>query len=112
MPSMQIPRGNWTTRVVDELLEQKRRAVPFDDAWQAVLAVHPPRSRDDYEPMLFDEREVAAKTRPGRNTFVGFFREACRVAWHGEQPALRHFTLDMLAAVEDDRSYAARRRAA
>jgi hypothetical protein len=97
------PELSWEGNVVARLREIRaaRAGVTFAEAWAVAGKDFPPRGRDAAVPgALFDENGEAEVSH------VDFFREACRVAWHGEQPGLARFSLDLLASL--DSSSAAR----
>jgi hypothetical protein len=74
-------------------------------AWTAALRLYPAHGRDlgAITPRLFEEDGRAA------DGLVSFFRRACENAYHdvrgpagsGNGPAIRHFTVEMVRAVDD-----------
>lgn len=93
---------SWCGEVADFLREAKDAGVPFDAAWREALVRFPARSWEygDASPRLFGG---------GEPSVVAFFERACREAWAGERPALRHFRTDMLRGMDDYSTGAARR---
>jgi hypothetical protein len=75
---------DWTSRVVDDLLQMKRAGVAFDQAWMTATRIHKPSARQLAQDggTLFDEAGDA------NEPFAEFFYRACRDAWHGEKPEL------------------------
>jgi hypothetical protein len=67
----------WEQAIVASLCESKAAGLSWVAAWKLARLQNPPRNAI--------EREI-----------VGAVEEFCRAAWHGERPALRHFTLAML----------------
>lgn len=92
--------SEWHAQVVAHMRDSKRTGCTFEAAWMAAMLEYPPRGRNvDYRETLFPDGDE------GGCTLYAFFKEACRVAWHGEQPRLRHFTLEMLAPAEEEFDY-------
>jgi hypothetical protein len=74
---------SWAAEMVVELREHRHAGLSFDEAWAAALKVHPAfgiHTKVDYT----GDRRGRLPLDP-----QGFFREACRQAWHDEYPELR-----------------------
>jgi hypothetical protein len=95
----------WASDVVDRLIELRADGYDFDRAWTAALRLYPPHGRDlgAVTPRLFEEDNRAA------DGLVSFFRRACEAAYNdvrgpagsGNGPAIRHFRVEMVRAVDD-----------
>jgi len=85
----------WEVCMVAWMRDLRRLGYTYSESWAMAEKAYPPRGRDAAAPdALFDENgDVQVSHRD-------FFREACRVAWHGERPGLERFSLDMLSPLD------------
>lgn len=107
---------SWEASVVDRLRFSKRHGLPFQAAWRDALEKHPPKARTlgPATPTLFD-----ADTGDTEVTLLGFFERVAREAYcdvedatPGHRPALRGFTVDLLAGFGDESEPVGRERVA
>lgn len=90
---------SWEQAVTARLIEV-RALQPhwtFDLAWRQSIRDYPTPARQQALPgdALFDEWGDA------QVTLAAFFEAACRDAWHGDRPALRHFSSALLLGADD-----------
>jgi len=86
--------GSWDALVVASLIRSKRAGVPFDSAWAIATREHRPRARDVFTPeggRLFSD-DVDEQDESVADALYRFAADA----WHGRNPRLRHFSLEML----------------
>lgn len=88
--------GSWEQRVVASLCASKRAGHTFDRAWGEAIKTHPPRPSALEGPTggrLFEV--VDGKAGPPEDCLADALCRFAWDAWHGRQPGLRQFTLDM-----------------
>lgn len=81
----------WQSQVVRVLREYKNAGVTFDEAWDAAMLRCPPRGTG-----FGNGRAQLSFEEEGEPSIPEFLRSACRDAWYGEKPQLRHLSTDLL----------------
>lgn len=95
---------DWSSAVVATLREKLQAGCGFDRAWQLATKENPPSLRDRRRVDPWQEADLFHQDVEFEPSVVEFMRTHCEAAFLGRLPELAYFSLEALAASDDERS--------